>query len=107
MTLSGRSAESVAALAQARAASSDEGGARELLLELQTLSGQRYVSPALFAQIHAALGEHALAFQRLDEALEVRSADLIWVARRGAYAPLRSDARWSGVLTRIYGSVSS
>jgi len=53
------------------------------------------------------LGEHDLAFQYLDEALEVRSADLIWVARRGAYAPLRADARWSGVLTRIYGSVPS
>jgi tetratricopeptide (TPR) repeat protein len=106
MTLSGRSAESVAALAQARAAAGNQEGARELLSELRTLRTQRYVSPALFAQIHAMLGELDLAFQHLDEALEVRSADLIWVARRGAYAPLRADARWSGVLTRIYGSVA-
>jgi serine/threonine-protein kinase len=99
--LSGRSAESLAASARVHAYVGDATGARMLLAELDEQRAARYVSPALFAEVHAALGDADAAFASMDAAIETRSAELIWAARRSGYAPLRSDPRWAGVLARI------
>jgi eukaryotic-like serine/threonine-protein kinase len=104
VVLSGRSAESLSALARVHALSGEAAEARELLAELNAQLASRYVSPALLAEVHAALGEPDEAFAWMERALEVRSAELIWAARR--FAPIRSDPRWTGVLARIGGPAS-
>jgi tetratricopeptide (TPR) repeat protein len=101
VVLSGRSAESLTALARVHALSGDMVEARELLAELNEHLASRYVSPALFAEVHAALGEPDEAFAWMERALAARSAELIWAASR--FAPLHADPRWASVLARIGG----
>ena len=50
--------------------------------QLLTLAEQRYVSPSLIAQVHAGFGDADLAVEWLERAIEVRAADLAWLAVR-------------------------
>jgi serine/threonine-protein kinase len=99
--LSRRSAEAVAALAHALAGRGDEARARELLNELEARAAHAYTSPVLLAQVHTALGEREAALSRLEEAVEQRSADLIWLGVRPVFDPLRGEARFEALLDSV------
>jgi hypothetical protein len=69
----------------------DTAGARLALDELQATSAERYVSPSLFAQVHASLGERAAALNWLQKAREARAADLAWLGVRPVFDSLRAE----------------
>jgi eukaryotic-like serine/threonine-protein kinase len=98
--LTGGSPEMIATLACAHARAGRREDALKTLEGLQDQSRQRYVSPVLEAQVHAALGSPEVALDRLDEALESRAADLLWVGVRPVFSPLRSTARFRRLLER-------
>jgi hypothetical protein len=98
----GRTPEIIAALAQAHATAGRAPESRALLDDLRKRSGEVYVSPTRFAQIHAALGAHDEAFEWLDRAATLRAADLVWLASAPAFDALRPDARLTVLLERLW-----
>jgi len=60
-----------------------------------------YVSPAHIAVIDTGLGELALALDRLEEAVKVRAADLVWLAVKPSYDALRGEPRFQAVLDTV------
>ena len=104
-SLNRKSPETVAALAYVCAAAGRPemvARARTLLGELIERSAVRYVSPVLIAQVEAALGEKDKAFEQLDKAYEMRSADLVWLRTRPTFDSLRSDRRFGELCARIF-----
>jgi len=98
------SAEIEAAYAIALAGAGLDEEARAVLGALQQRARAGYVSPALVAQIHAALGELELAGEQLRAAASVRAADLIWIAVRPTYDALRSSDVYHEVGGLVLGS---
>jgi len=76
----------------------DERRAREALASLEQRATAGYVSPALLAQVHTALGEHERALDALDAARRVRATDLAWIAVRPVFDPLRGESRFARLL---------
>ncbi len=97
------SPEMAAALGYAYARGHHTDRARQELDHLVTLSTERFVSPSLVAQICAGLGETSNALDWLEKALHVRSSDLAWLATRPVFDPLRTDPRFSPLLSTIRG----
>lgn len=62
---------------------------------------QAYISPYYSAAVHAALGETDQALALLEQAYEIREANLIWVNVEKAFDPLRSDPRFEDLLRRM------
>ncbi len=90
-----------ASTARALAAMDKEEEVRHTLDELQELSQERYVRTEVIAAGHAAIGQIDQAFHWLDVALQARSAGLIYLAVDPAYAPLRDDARFQLLVTKV------
>jgi len=89
---------SFAILAFACARSGRRQKAQEMLRELQQESGRRYIEPALFATIHAGLGENDRAFDWLEKAYKDRSGppyvEIMPPGQNVVLDVLRSDPRW-------------
>ena len=100
--LTARSPEVVAALGHAHASIGDQDRARALLGELIERSRERYVSPVLLSQVHVGLGDPDSAFECLEEAFSIRSADLIWLKARPVFDPFRNDSRFGDLCARIF-----
>jgi TolB-like protein/Tfp pilus assembly protein PilF len=98
---SGRSAESLAALAAAYATVDRRDDALRLQAELEAMAGTRYVSPVLLAQVYLALRQPERAFQELERACEGHASELAWLAVRPTWAPLRNAARFQDLLRRM------
>jgi eukaryotic-like serine/threonine-protein kinase len=75
--------------------------AQLILRKLQGLSTKFYVSPWCFALVYTGLGDKDRAFFWLEKAFSERSADLIALKVTPAYDSLRSDARFTDLLTRV------
>ena len=75
--------------------------ARQELQTLTALSEQQYVPAVAFALIHAELGEYDAAFARMDEALEARHGELVFMALSPWFDALRPDPRFDDLLRRI------
>lgn len=88
----------LAALAHAHAVVGERQQARELLVELQRVSRTRYVSSYWVAVVQTGLGEHALALESLEKALEERDAWLIWLRVEPRFDPLRDCPRFAALL---------
>jgi hypothetical protein len=67
------------------------------------VSRKRYVSPSQMALVHSGLGQMDEAFRLLDEALELRTPDLIWLCRpvQSTSVALRRDPRWKPFVDRL------
>jgi hypothetical protein len=65
------------------------------------MSGVRYVSPSLLAQVHAALGESAQALDWLDRAADCRAADLAWIGVRPVFDSLRGEPRLAALTADV------
>ncbi|MCU0634587.1 MAG: tetratricopeptide repeat protein, partial [Gemmatimonadaceae bacterium] len=92
--------EMLAVLAQARAALGDTDRARTMGRELERLRETRYVSPALIAQLHLALGEDGLAQSWLDRAADEEDAELLYLDVRPVYDRLRDTDGFAEVRER-------
>ncbi len=78
--------------------------AEKILHELENLSKGRYVSPALIAQIYAALAEKDMAFKWLERAYDVRDVNLLGLGNDPALDPLRSDPRFTVLMKKEFGN---
>lgn len=91
----------VGLLAATYARKGSELGARQCLDKLSRLAQTRYVSP--LAEAFAAIGmeQFDLAFQRLKEAIDDKTAFINLLAIEPFFCPLHSDARFANLLKRL------
>jgi serine/threonine-protein kinase len=101
VTLSGRSAETLASLAWADARLGREQAARAALEELGSRAGRGYVSPVRIAQVLLGLGDRDAALARLSEAAELRACDLVWLGVHPVYDEIREDPRFRMIVERL------
>jgi TolB-like protein/Tfp pilus assembly protein PilF len=101
VSLSGRSTETLAGLAQAYGAAGRRADMQAILAELDEQSAQRYVSPYNLARVHAASGDADLAFTWLERAWEERNPDLIELVSEPVFDPVRPDPRFADLLRRV------
>jgi tetratricopeptide (TPR) repeat protein len=101
VTLSGRSAETLASLAWADARLGREQQARDALDELRSRAERGYVSPVRIAQVLLGLGDHDAALARLSEAVEVRACDLGWLGVHPVYDEIREDPRFRMIVEQL------
>jgi hypothetical protein len=80
--------------------------ARSFLAMLEERAATSWVSPVLFAQLHAALGDTEATLQGLELARDARATDLVWIGVRPAFDAVRLDARFES-LVRDIGLTSS
>jgi eukaryotic-like serine/threonine-protein kinase len=73
----------------------------EILHELSAASTRGYVPPVAFAFVYAGLGKIDDAFHWLEKAADERDGLLIYLKVGSAFDILRSDPRFSAVLTRV------
>jgi TolB-like protein/Tfp pilus assembly protein PilF len=88
-------------LSRAYAAAQENEKSQQVLDRLTAESANEYVSPYLFAIVHAGRGEYDLAFQWLDRAFEERSNWLIYLKVDPVLDNLRTDARFANLLRRM------
>ena len=91
----------VSMLGYVAARTGDTEKARAVLIELTTMSTQRYVPPSHIAVIHLALGEPDQALEWLNKAHEERDVQLQFLKVDRRWDPLRSDPRFATLLQRI------
>jgi eukaryotic-like serine/threonine-protein kinase len=89
--------EALAALGRVHALQGRPGEARAVLARLDSLTAGRYVSPYLFATIAEALGERRRAFAWLEEAVEDRAEDVVYLDRDPRLERLRGDRRFARI----------
>ena len=77
------------------------GEAREILLRLNELSEQRYVSPYHMAYVHVGLGEQDRALDWLDRAYAERAGGVFGVKGSFLFAPLREHPRFKELLGKM------
>ncbi len=100
-TLGGAASEKVARIRQAYKRAGLNGLWRWQLEDLDEKSRREYVSPALFAQAYAQLGEKDQAYRWLEKAYEERDAALAYLKTWPFWDPLRSDPRYKDLLRRV------
>ena len=97
----GGSAYALAQLAHGYARAGRKNDALEILQQLRELSQRRYVSPYDIAMIHLGLGDHTEAFAALNQAAAERCHWLGYLRVDPQFDPLRSDARFTDLLSRL------
>lgn len=75
--------------------------ARRLLDDLVERSRQRYVSPALIAQVHAGLGDTGAALDALERAYEAHATELAWLRVRPFFDRLSEEPEFADLLSRL------
>ena len=90
---------SASLMAHTYAVSGQTDKARALLRELE--AEKRYLSPYSVAAVHVALGEHDLAFEKLEEAYRIRDRGMVWVKVAPRLDPIRPDPRFTSILRRM------
>ena len=75
--------------------------AHAIMERLEEEAKHSYVRSEILAMGYAALGELDRAFEKLDQALEARSAGLIYIHLDPGYKPLRSDPRFAALVKQV------
>ncbi len=88
-------------LGQVYAAAGKTEDAVEILHELRAVSARQYVPPVAFAIVYAGLGKIDDAFHWLEKAVDERDGLLIYLKVGSVFDNLRSDRRFSAILTRV------
>jgi serine/threonine-protein kinase len=97
----GATPEMVAGMIQTLARKGEIDRARALQTELSAMAATRYVSPALEAQVHAALGETDAALAALERAVGLRDTELVFLGVRRAYDALRGTGRFENIRQQV------
>ncbi len=97
----GRNIEALTALASNHALSGNRREAEEMLEEIEATAARSYVTPGHLARVHAALGQWEQAQHHWTRAIEVRSADLIWVGVSPMYDFARGRPEWQAVVDAV------
>jgi len=97
---SGPSPFITATLATAYAAAGRAEEARHVLRELEELATKRYVSPYYLAIVYAQLGDHARAFELLEQSFADREAWITWMGVQPQFDSLRDDPRFTELVRR-------
>lgn len=99
--LSGADPVPLSALAHAFASAGKMSEAGKILEDLQESANRRYVSACHIAGIYIGLGKNDLAFKWLDQAVENRDIELVWLKVNPIFDPLRSEARFVELVRRV------
>lgn len=75
--------------------------ARAVLLEMEALAAQRFVTAYGMALVHTGLGRKDEAFRWLEKAFEERSHWLVWLRLDPRWTPLRDDPRFPALVARM------
>ena len=89
--------EALAALGRVHALDGRPEEARAVLARLDSLTAGRYVSPYLLASIAEALGDRRRAFAWLEEAVEDRAGDVVYLDLDPRLDRLRDDRRFARI----------
>ncbi|MEZ5355845.1 MAG: protein kinase [Bryobacteraceae bacterium] len=92
----------LAALARAHAAGGNQDKARAALADLEQASRSEHVSPILFAQVHATLGDRKDALAWLDRAYESRAKLLMWAKLDPAFEGLRETGPFRDLMAKLH-----
>ena len=101
ITLSGGNIRALATLGHAFAAAGKRDEAQKVLVELEQLSKQMYVSPYFMAVVYSGLEEKDQAFHSLEQAYQERHAYMVLLKVEPVFDPLRSDPRFAGLMRRV------
>lgn len=88
-------------VAAGKAAGGYKAGLANWMEGLQNEAKSHNVSPVRFAQIYVLLGDRDRAFAALDQAVQVRSPQLVYLKVDPRYDALRADARFPALLQRV------
>lgn len=91
----------LALLGHAYAVSGKRAEAQQVLVDLQQVKGQRYVSPYTIAAIYTGLGDKEQAFKWLETAVEERDIWLMNLKVDPVFAKLRNERKFTDILARI------
>jgi DNA-binding winged helix-turn-helix (wHTH) protein/Flp pilus assembly protein TadD len=75
--------------------------AQNILAELETLAGRKFVTSYGLALVHAGLGQNDAAFASLNKAFDERSHWLVWLRLDPRWAALRRDPRFAELVSRM------
>jgi TolB-like protein/DNA-binding winged helix-turn-helix (wHTH) protein/tetratricopeptide (TPR) repeat protein len=100
-SLSGNSPLYLAQVAVAYASEGRKADALQIITQLQTTSGKRYVSPYGLAQIYAALNDKEQTFKWLQIAYDDRAVWMSYLAVDPVFDGFRSDQRFQDLLRRV------
>ncbi len=75
--------------------------ARVILAQLEGISRSIPVTPTLFARMHIALANPAIALDRLEQALEEHCGDLDLVHLQPVFQPLHGEARFRRIVEQL------
>ncbi len=90
-----------ALIVRALAALGELEEARAILERLEEEAKRSYVRAEITAMGYGAVGDFDRAFGCLDQALQARSAGLIYLHLDPGYAPLRADPRFATLVSRV------
>jgi hypothetical protein len=96
-----QNAETLVGLGYVQGVSGNVDAARETLANLETLRRESYVQPISIALIHIGLMEKDEAFTWLDKAYDEHAQWLSEIKTDPAFDPIRSDERFSNLVTRV------
>jgi len=88
-------------LAHALACAGKSQEARTLLDDLLKASAHRYISACRVAEIHTGMGDTEAAYAWLDQALENRDIELIWLKVNPAFDRLRAETRFIELMRAV------
>ncbi len=101
VNLSGSSTRMLSGLGQAYGLWGKRTEAQKIIVQLQRLSKQRYVSPLYIAMVYATLGDKDNAFDWLEKAYEDHAPWLIELGIEPCWDKLRPDPRFTDLLRRV------
>jgi adenylate cyclase len=91
----------VGSLGYACAVSGDRRKAEQILRELEDLTRQRYVSPAIRASVYLGLGENDKALDWLEKGYQDRDPSLWWITGDQLYDSVRNEPRFKALLQKL------
>jgi TolB-like protein/tetratricopeptide (TPR) repeat protein len=92
---------SLAWLAHALGVKGEHGRATNILCQLDELAQERYVSFYHRALAHTGIGDFDAAFAMLARACDERDPSMMHLASEPRFEPIRSDHRYTAVITRL------
>ena len=100
-SLSPETTRNIALLGDAYAIVSRRDEARQILEQLVSQSGKRYISPIYMGIVCIGLGQKDQAFNWLEKAYEERSDWMVLLRTEPVFDPVRSDPRFQDLLHRV------